>query len=98
MPQDVCGWQSSQGSCGVLPALPGQGGKGDISWEGGREGEREQHLLSASSYTLYPDRMEYLTGEVLEASGLKAMGIKMRGKRLAFGSVRCPEEGRGGST
>lgn len=72
--------------------------KGDISQEGGREGEREQHLLSASSYTLFPDGIDYLTGEVLEASGLKAMGIKVRGKRLALGWVRCPEEGRGGGT
>lgn len=40
----------------------------------------------------------YLTAEVLEVSGLKAMGIKVRGKRLALGSFRCPEERRDDGT
>lgn len=101
VPQDAYGWQSSQDSCRKCCCLSRGGAeetKGDISWERGKEGEREQHLLSALSYTIFPDGIDYLTGEVLEVSGLKAMGIKMRGKRLALGSFRCPEERRDDGT
>lgn len=87
--QHACGWQSSQGPWGVLPACPGEGQERARMAFHGKEGEKERG--NSTPCHLHPKplfcdgEIEYLTGEVLEVSDLKAMELKVRGKRLALG-------------